>query len=78
MTSLRVICGLGPPNQKSWLRLWFLYCIFANEREQRSFEKTGYSVLTSEVRQYQDTSMLSKQHIMLILSIKLFVNHVVD
>ena len=21
MTSLRVICGLGPPNQKSWLRL---------------------------------------------------------
>ena len=23
MTSLRVICGLGPPlNQKSWLRLW--------------------------------------------------------
>ena len=24
MTSLRVICGLGPPNQKSWLRLWVL------------------------------------------------------
>ena len=23
MTSLHVICGLGPPNQKSWLRLWF-------------------------------------------------------
>ena len=22
MTSLPVICGLGPPNQKSWLRLW--------------------------------------------------------
>ena len=22
MTSLQVICGLGPPNQKSWLRLW--------------------------------------------------------
>ena len=23
MTSLHVICGLGPPpNQKSWLRLW--------------------------------------------------------
>ena len=22
MTSLRVICGLGPPNKKSWLRLW--------------------------------------------------------
>ena len=22
MTSLRVICGLGPPNQNSWLRLW--------------------------------------------------------
>ena len=22
MTSLRVICGLGPPNQKSWLRLY--------------------------------------------------------
>ena len=22
MTSLRVICGLAPPNQKSWLRLW--------------------------------------------------------
>ena len=21
MTSLQVICGLGPPNQKSWLRL---------------------------------------------------------
>ena len=21
MTSLHVICGLGPPNQKSWLRL---------------------------------------------------------
>ena len=30
MTSLRVICGLGPPpNQKSWLRLWSgLYEIF--------------------------------------------------
>ena len=23
MTSLRVICGLAPPNQKSWLRLCF-------------------------------------------------------
>ena len=23
MTSLRVICGLGPPNQKSWLRLCY-------------------------------------------------------
>ena len=22
MTSLLVICGLGPPNQKSWLSLW--------------------------------------------------------
>ena len=22
MTLLHVICGLGPPNQKSWLRLW--------------------------------------------------------
>ena len=22
MTSLHVNCGLGPPNQKSWLRLW--------------------------------------------------------
>ena len=22
MTSLHVICGLAPPNQKSWLRLW--------------------------------------------------------
>ena len=24
MTSLHVICGLGPPNQKSWLRLWLV------------------------------------------------------
>ena len=24
MTSLHVICDLGPPNQKSWLRLWAL------------------------------------------------------
>ena len=22
MSSLHVICGSGPPNQKSWLRLW--------------------------------------------------------
>ena len=22
MTSLHMICGLGPPNQKSWLRVW--------------------------------------------------------
>ena len=33
MTSLRVICGLGPPNQKSWLRLCMgspLCCTMAN------------------------------------------------
>ena len=29
MTSLRVIGGLGPPNQKSWLRLW--YTLYAND-----------------------------------------------
>ena len=32
MTSLRVICGLGPPNQKSWLRLCFstqLVCLIS-------------------------------------------------
>ena len=26
MMSLRVICRLGPPNQKSWLRLWGPLC----------------------------------------------------
>ena len=25
MTSLHVICGLGPPNQKSWLHLWLVW-----------------------------------------------------
>ena len=31
MTSLQVICGLGPPNQKSWLRLCVLkYCSGVN------------------------------------------------
>ena len=31
MTSLHVICGLGPHNQKSWLRLWSLHCEFARD-----------------------------------------------
>ena len=31
MTSLHVICGLGPPNQKSWLRLCARFLAFSNE-----------------------------------------------
>ena len=40
MTSLRVICGLGPPNQKSWLRL----CYVGKVRITRA-SKLGLSTL---------------------------------
>ena len=36
MTSLRVICGLGPLNQKSWLRLWYQRIVFESLQKMRT------------------------------------------
>ena len=35
MTSLYVICGLGPPNQKSWLRLWLRVFLISSRKGWR-------------------------------------------
>ena len=42
MMSLRVICGLGPPNQKSWLRLWEVLPHSSEKKFSKIVEKLRY------------------------------------
>ena len=54
MTSLHVICSLGPPNQKSWLRLWYHFSLVSKkipkvykkvvDRHSKLFDFTNLSV----------------------------------
>ena len=41
MTSLHVICCLGPPNQKSWLRLWAIFSLFKYNQLNRIDVRIG-------------------------------------
>ena len=52
MTSLHVICGLGPPNQKSWLRQWLGVLIFyvVPDDHPSSPEGCTYEVASDSLR----------------------------